>query len=67
MAKLALVYGMRLLPVDELESVGAAEIKLRNGKTAGVTMHLLEGDTEQDIRRQLEQSLDAFFEFYPEV
>jgi hypothetical protein len=67
MAKLALVYGMRLLPVDELESVGSAEIKLRNGKTAGVTMHLLEGETEQDIRKQLEQSLDAFFEFYPEV
>ena len=67
MAKLALVYGMRLLPVDELESVGSAEIKLRNGKTAGVTMHLLEGETERDIRQQLLQSLDAFFEFYPEV
>ena len=67
MAKLALVYGMRLLPVDELESVGNAEVKLRDGRTAGVTMHLLEGETEEDIRKQLEQSLDAFFEFYPEV
>jgi hypothetical protein len=67
MAKLALVYGLRLLPVDELESVENTRIKLRNGKTAGVTMHLIEGDTEEDIRRQLLQSLDAYFEFYPEV
>jgi len=67
MAKLALVYGLRLLPVDELESVENTHVKLRNGKTAGVTMHLIEGDTEQDIRRQLLESLDAFFEFYPEV
>jgi len=67
MAKLALVYGMRLLPVDELDSVGNAEVKLHSGKTASVTMHLIEGETELDIRRQLLQSLDAFFEFYPEI
>jgi len=29
-------------------------------------MHLLEGG-EKEIRAQLEQSLDAFFEFYPEI
>ena len=67
MAKLALVYGMRLLPADELESIGNAEVKLRNGATTGVTMHLIEGATEEEIRRQLLQSLDAFFEFYPEI
>ena len=67
MAKLALVYGMRLLPSDELESVGNAQVKLRNGNTAGVTMHLIEGSSEEEIRRQLLQSLDAFFEFYPEI
>ena len=66
MAKLALIYGMRLLPADELESVGEAAITLKGGKQAHVTMHLLEGG-EQEIRRQLEQSLDAFFEFYPEI
>ena len=66
MAKLALIYGMRLLPADELESVGEAEIKLKGGKTAHVTMHLLDGG-EKEIRAQLEQSLDAFFEFYPEI
>ena len=66
MAKLALIYGMRLLPADELESVGSAEIKLANGNTAQVTMHLIEGG-EKEIRDRLLQSLDAFFEFYPEL
>jgi hypothetical protein len=66
MAKLALVYGMRLLPADELEQVKDAEITLKNGKNAHVTMHLIEGG-EQEIRKQLMQSLDAFFEFYPEL
>ena len=67
MAKLALIYGLRMLPAEELESVGNAAVKLRNGATTGVTMHLIEGASEEDIRRQLLQSLDAFFEFYPEV
>jgi len=67
MAKLALLYGMRLLPSDELESVGEAEIVLKNGRKAAVTMHLIEGASETEIRKQLLQSLDAFFEFYPEI
>ena len=66
MAKLALVYGMRLLPADEIEAVGDAEITLKSGKKAHVTMHLIEGG-EDEIRNQLLQSLDAFFEFYPEI
>jgi hypothetical protein len=66
MAKLALVYGMRLLPADEIEQVSEAAIQLKSGKTAHVTMHLIEGG-EKEIRAQLEQSLDAFFEFYPEI
>jgi hypothetical protein len=66
MAKLALVYGMRLLPADEIEAVEDAEIKLKNGNKAHVTMHLIEGGEDQ-IRKQLLQSLDAFFEFYPEL
>ncbi len=66
MAKLALVYGIRLLPAEDLEEVGDAEIKLKNGKTAHITMHLIEGG-EKEVREQLEQSLDAFFEFYPEI
>ena len=66
MAKLALVYGMRLLPADEIEEITEAPIRLKSGKTVHVTMHLLEGG-EAEIRHQLEQSLDAFFEFYPEL
>jgi hypothetical protein len=67
MAKLALVYGLRLLPADELESLEEAKIKLKNGNTAAVTLHLIEGGSEEEIKRQLMQSLDAFFEFYPEI
>jgi len=66
MAKLALVYGMRLLPADEIEELGEAEVKLKSGKVVHVTMHLIEGG-EKEVRAQLEQSLDAFFEFYPEI
>ena len=67
MAKLALVYGVRLLPGDELESFEDATILLKNGKTAPVTMHVIEGGTEAEIKGQLMNSLDAFFEFYPEL
>jgi hypothetical protein len=67
MAKLALVYGLRLLPADELETFEEAKIKLKNGNTASVTLHLIEGGSEEEIKRQLMQSLDAFFEFYPEI
>jgi hypothetical protein len=67
MAKLAMVYGVRLLPADELESIEEAKIQLKNGHTAAVAMHLLEGGSKEEIRRQLMQSLDAFFDFYPEI
>jgi hypothetical protein len=66
MANLALIYGMRLLPADEVAGVGEAPIELKNGNTAQVTMHLLEGTREQ-IEAQLRQSVEAFFEFFPEI
>jgi hypothetical protein len=66
MAKLALVYGMRLLPADEIVELGDAPVKLKNGREARVTMHLLEGSKE-DIEKQLKGSLEAFFDFYPEI
>ena len=66
MANLTLVYGMRLLPADELAGVEDATIKLKNGKTARVTMHVLEGSKE-DIEKQLRSSTEAFFDFYPEI
>jgi hypothetical protein len=66
MANLTLVYGMRLLPSEEVAEVGEATIKLKNGRDAHVTMHVLEGSKEQ-IEKQLKTSLEAFFDFYPEI
>jgi hypothetical protein len=66
MANLTLVYGMRLLPEGEVKEISDATLKLANGNEAHVTMHLLEGSREQ-IEAQLKQSLDAFFDFYPEL
>ncbi|MHB1699002.1 MAG: allantoinase [Acidobacteriaceae bacterium] len=66
MANLVLVYGMRLLPADEVVGVGEAPVTLLNGNQAHVTMHVLEGSREQ-IEAQLKQSVDAFFDFYPEI
>ncbi len=66
MPDLVLVYGMRLLPADEIAAVKAAPIALKNGNEAQVTMHILEGSRES-IEAQLRNSIDAFFEFYPEL
>ena len=66
MANLTLVYGMRLLPEGEVTEINDATLKLANGHDAHVTMHVLEGSREQ-IEAQLKQSLDAFFDFYPEI
>lgn len=66
MAKLTLVYGMRLLPSEEIEEVGEAPVKLKNGREAHVTLHIVEG-SKDDIEKQLRQSIDAFFDLYPEI
>lgn len=66
MANLTLVYGMRLLPADEVVEIGEAPVELKNGRRAHVTMHVLEG-SKADIEKQLRTSLDAFFDFYPEI
>jgi hypothetical protein len=66
MAKLTLIYGLRLLPEGEVTEIHDATLKLANGREAHVTMHTIEG-SRQDIERQLKRSLDAFFDFYPEI
>ena len=66
MAKLALIYGMRLLPVDDLGEVNEALVILKNGKTARVAMHLIEGSKEE-IENNFRKSIDAFFDIYPEI
>lgn len=45
---------------------GEAPVTLHNGNEAHVTMHILEGSREQ-IEAQLRMSIDAFFDFYPEI
>jgi hypothetical protein len=57
---------MRLFPSDDLAEVGEAEVKLKSGRDARVTMHVLEGSKE-DIEKQLKTSLEAFFDLYPEI
>jgi hypothetical protein len=66
MANLTLVYGMRLLPSEDVAEVGQAPVKLTNGREAHVTMHVLEGSKEE-IEKQLRTSLEAFFDLYPEI
>jgi len=66
MANLTLVYGLRMLPAGELVGIEDATLKLANGNEAHVTMHTLEG-SRAEIEAQLKRSLDAFFEFFPEI
>lgn len=66
MANLTLVYGLRLLPAEEIAEVGEAPVKLTNGREARVTMHILEG-SKKEIEKQLRTSLEAFFDLYPEI
>ena len=57
---------MRLLPAEDIEEVGSAVVRLKNGREAGVTMHIVEGSKE-DIEKQLRTSINAFFDLYPEI
>jgi ribosomal 50S subunit-associated protein YjgA (DUF615 family) len=66
MANLTLVYGLRLLPEGEVTAIEDATLKLANGHQAHVTMHMIEG-SRLEIEAQLKRSLDAFFDFYPEI
>jgi hypothetical protein len=66
MANLVLVYGMRLLPIEDVEAVGPATVTLKNGREAHVTMHVVQG-SKKDIEKQLRTSVEAFFDLYPEI
>jgi hypothetical protein len=41
-------------------------VVLKNGRTSRVTMHLIEGSKEE-IEATLRDSIEAFFEMYPEI
>ncbi|HTQ25868.1 MAG TPA: hypothetical protein VMI09_14335 [Candidatus Binataceae bacterium] len=57
----ALVYGMRVFTQGDVSGVEDAQVRLNDGSTGRIAMHLIEG-TRAQIRRQLMQSIDAFFE-----
>ena len=66
MAKLALVYGLKLLPEEDLGEVKDAVIGLKNGRITRVTMQMIAGSKEE-IEASLKQSIDEFFGMYPEI
>jgi hypothetical protein len=64
-ARGALVYGMRMFEDGHIASVHDARVTMADGTEGRVTMHYIEG-TRTQIRRQLMQSIDAFFELLDE-
>ena len=66
MARYTLVYGIRLVPEGMLVETGDARLRLKDGETVGLTLHTIDGTIPQ-LRRALDRSLDAFFDFLPGV
>lgn len=64
MARYTLVYGLRLVPEGSLLRAGEAPLELTGGEGAALTLHTIDGTIPQ-LRRALDRSLDAFFEFLP--
>ena len=64
MARYTLVYGLRLLPEGTLVQADEVRLHLKGGETAGFTLHTIDGTIPQ-LRRALDRSLDAFFDFLP--
>jgi hypothetical protein len=64
MARYTLVYGLRLVPEGTLQRADEVRLQLESGETAGLTLHTIDGTIPQ-LRRALDRSLDAFFEFLP--
>ena len=64
MARYTLVYGLRLVPEGTLHGADEVRLQLKDGVTAGLTLHTIDGTIPQ-LRRALDRSLDAFFDFLP--
>ena len=64
-ARSALIYGLRIFAEENVAAVEDARVSLTDGTSGRVTMHLIEG-TRAEIRRQLMQSIEAFFELLDE-
>ena len=66
MANLTLVYGLAPASRGRSERGPGCNLISANGNQAHVTMHVIEGSRDQ-IEHQLRRSIDAFFDFYPEI
>ena len=64
MARYTLVYGIRLVPEGTLEAAEEVRLRLKGGEAADLTLHTIDGTIPQ-LRRALDRSLDAFFDFLP--
>ncbi len=61
----SLVYGLRLYRQGEVTGIAEGNVTLDDGTDSHLTLHLIEGTHEQ-IRAQLLDSIDAFFDIYSE-
>jgi hypothetical protein len=66
MARYTLVYGVRIVKEGTLVDVTEGRLTLTDGEAAGLTLHTIDGTIPQ-LRRALDRSLDAFFDFLPGV
>jgi hypothetical protein len=66
MARYTMVYGIRIVPEGTLVGADETQLRLKDGEQAGLTLHTIDGTIPQ-LRRALDRSLDAFFEFLPGV
>jgi hypothetical protein len=66
MARYTLIYGIRLVPEGTLAQADEVRLQLNSGEAAALTLHTIDGTIPQ-LRRALDRSLDAFFEFLPGV
>lgn len=57
----SLIYGLHLLPTEEVAQLIGGEIVLRDGTQRPMSLHVLEGSREQ-IRVQILASIDALFD-----
>ena len=57
------IYGLRLYSEGEVQQVERGTVTHQDGRESRVTLHVLEG-TRGQIKGQLLESIDAFFDIY---